>query len=196
MDIVVVTDRKLSARPFLEQIEKIAAGRPDMIVLREKDLSKEDYKAMAASVKDICARHGVEFCINTFVDVAEELGVGTVWVPYPDFVANGRPSLGKVGVSVHSVEEASDAESKGADFLVYGNIFQSSCKPGKAAAGTSDFDVIIGNSKVPVYAIGGITRDNASLIREHGQKGICVMSGFMSSPMPETLIHDLRVRTS
>ncbi len=196
MDIVAVTDRKHSVRPFLEQVERIAAGKPDMIVLREKDLPKEDYRELASTVKEICSEHGVEFCINTHADIAAELGVGTVWIPYPDFIENGRPSIAKVGVSVHTVGEALGAEAGGADFLVYGNIFETSCKPGKAAAGLSDFDVIVEKVNIPVYAIGGINRDNASLVRGHGQKGICVMSGFMSSPEPETLVEELRIRTS
>ena len=196
MDIVAVTDRKQSVRPFLEQIERIAAGRPDMIVLREKDLSKGDYKRLAVSVMEICSRHGVEFCINTHADIAAELGAGTVWVPYPEFIGNGRPRIGNVGVSVHSVEEALNAVSKGADFLVYGNVFTTSCKPGKPAAGFSVLDTIAERTDVPVYAIGGIDKDNATLMKGHGQKGICMMSGFMTSDDPAALIEELRISTS
>ena len=41
-DVIAVTNRKLSQRPFLEQIKRVCQLRPEAIILREKDLSEID----------------------------------------------------------------------------------------------------------------------------------------------------------
>ena len=196
MEIVAVTERGLSVRPFVEQIMRIASAGVDMLVLREKDLSPWDYRGLAVLAKSVCEAHGVSFCVNTFVDIASNIGADTVWIPYPRFIENGRPSIRRVGVSIHSLEEARRAESGGADFLIYGNVFETSCKPGMGAKGFDELDSITGSVLIPVYAIGGIDTDNASLMRSHNVRGICLRSAFMTAEEPTELVKKLRLSTS
>ena len=196
MEIVAVTERGLSVRPFVEQIMRIASAGVDMLVLREKDLSPWDYRGLAVLAKSVCEAHGVSFCVNTFVDIASNIGADTVWIPYPRFIENGRPSIRRVGVSVHSLEEARRAESGGADFLIYGNVFETSCKPGMGAKGFDELDSITGSVLIPVYAIGGIDTDNASLMGSHNVRGICLRSAFMTAEEPTELVKKLRLSTS
>jgi len=196
MEIVAVTERGLSVRPFVEQIMRIASAGVDMLVLREKDLSPWDYRGLAVLAKSVCEAHGVSFCVNTFVDITSNIGADTVWIPYPRFIENGRPSIRRVGVSIHSLEEARRAESGGADFLIYGNVFETSCKPGMGAKGFDELDSITGSVLIPVYAIGGIDTDNASLMRSHNVRGICLRSAFMTAEEPTELVKKLRLSTS
>lgn len=196
MEIVAVTERGLSVRPFIEQIMRIASAGVDMLVLREKDLTPWDYRGLAVLTKSVCEAHGVSFCVNTFVDVASNIGADTVWIPYQRFIENGRPGIRRVGVSVHSLEEARRAESGGADFLIYGNVFETSCKPGIGAKGFDELDSITGSVLIPVYAIGGIDTDNASLMRSHNVRGICLRSAFMTAEEPAELVKKLRFSTS
>lgn len=192
MKIIAVTDRKLCIRGLEEQVRLIAEAGADMVVLREKDLGHEEYSVLASSLRDICREHNVEFCINTFADIASELGVETVWIPYRDLVENGRPSIRKVGVSVHSEKEAYDAADRGADFIVYGNIFETSCKPGKEGKGFDEIRMISVNSDVPVYAIGGITAGNMQQVHDCMVDGACIMSGFMTAEDPSVIVKKAR----
>ena len=64
--ITVVTNRKLSVRPFLEQIEILCKKRPERILLREKDLEQEAYTRLAGKVKEICDRYQVPFYCHTY----------------------------------------------------------------------------------------------------------------------------------
>ena len=196
MEIVAVTERRLCGRPFLEQIELIASSGADMIVLREKDLGYAEYRELAAEVMRICGEHDMKFCVNTFADIASEIGADTVWIPYAMLIEKGRPRLHDVGVSVHSLDEAVKAESAGADFLIYGNVFETSCKPGMGARGFDELDSITKSVLIPVYAIGGIDTDNASLMKSHNVHGICLRSAFMTAEEPAELVKRLRVSTS
>jgi thiamine-phosphate pyrophosphorylase len=187
--IIAVTDRKNSLRPFLEQLEVVADAGPDMIILREKDLTQSEYLELAKKCNRICEDHDITFCINRFTDIASELGAGVVQIPYNTFAERG----GYVGresvlVSVHSALEAREAEKMGANAVIYGNVFETSCKPGLPAKGLDLLKEVSDSVLVPVFGIGGINEKNIIDIAKTGADGVCIMSGFMRASDPEILI--------
>ena len=74
-DIIVITNRSLCREDFLTRIEKIALAHPTAIVLREKDMSENEYKSLAAQVLEICNKHGVRCIFHSFPEAAAELGL-------------------------------------------------------------------------------------------------------------------------
>lgn len=191
MKIICITDRQHSKRPFKEQIEEICKGAPDMVVLREKDLQEPEYRDLALSIKSICDAYRVEFCIHTFADVADELQAH-LWVPFGEFMDLDSYRVPSVMVSVHSIGEAIEAQSKGAESLVFGNVFETTCKPGLPAKGLDALKAIVGSALVPVYGIGGIDSTNAGQVIDTGAAGVCMMSGLMASDDPKKEIEDCR----
>ena len=67
---LAVTNRTLSKRPFLEQIEEICKHHPKSLILREKDLSEAEYTALAKDVLAICQRHTVPCILQTYFRAA------------------------------------------------------------------------------------------------------------------------------
>ncbi len=190
MDIVSVTDRRNSLRPLPEQVELICEAGAGMVVLREKDLPLDAYRALAEEIQGICASHGTEFCVNLHASVARELD-STLWLPFDLFIAE-KPYAKRTGVSVHSVEEGIQASEWGADFVVYGNVFETACKPGKAARGLNDVKVLADCLDKPVYAIGGISPDNIREVMLSGASGSCLMSGLMAAKDPSKVVSECR----
>jgi thiamine-phosphate diphosphorylase len=80
-----------------------------------------------------------------------------------------------LGVSVHTPEEASAAEAAGADFVVFGPVFDT---PGKTAVGLEPLRHLTAVLKIPVLAIGGITNENIPLVLEAGGAGIAAIRLF------------------
>ena len=97
-----------------------------------------------------------------------------------------------VGTSVHSVEEAVEAENKGVDYIIAGHIFETDCKKGLAPRGTDFLHEVCKNVKIPVYAIGGINPENIGQVVRTGADGACIMSGFMTCENPSEYINNLR----
>jgi thiamine-phosphate pyrophosphorylase len=64
------------------------------------------------------------------------------------------------------------------------------------AKGFDELDSITGSVLIPVYAIGGIDTDNASLMKSHNVRGICLRSAFMTADEPAELVKRLRISTS
>lgn len=192
MLIFSVTDRNRCVRPLAEQAELICRGGADAVVLRERDLSRAEYMKLAHQIMDVCRSFGTEFIAHGGADRAEELRADGAWMTFAEFSGNGRPVHGKAVVSVHSLREAEIACGLGADMLVFGNVCETSCKPGKPAAGFDALREICASSGVPVLAIGGMDVQTAGRAAEAGAAGVCLMSGLMSADDPGAVIAGIR----
>ena len=180
--VLAVTNRKLCRGDFLTQIARIAAAHPRGLVLREKDLDEDAYRALAAEVLGICERHGVPCMLHRFDAAARALGCSRIHLPLPYFVQHPQAAQGftAVGVSVHSTAEAREAVRLGATYLTAGHVFVTDCKQGVPARGLDFLRAVCGAVSVPVYAIGGITPQNAPDCLAAGASGVAVMSGVMN----------------
>jgi len=91
----------------------------------------------------------------------------------------------KAGVSVHTLEDALQAEQKGADYVMFGHIFTTRSKPGLSPRGLDALRAVAHTVKRPVVAIGGIHPHNAKDVVEAGAAGIAVMSALFSAENPQ-----------
>lgn len=181
--IIAVTNRKLCHIDFLEQIEILAKSEVDLIILREKDLSEEEYYDLAKNVLRICEKYNKECILHNFVGVAKRLGQSKIHLSLPMLEKhhNEVRNFEKVGVSIHSLEEGERAVALGATYITAGHIFQTDCKKDLEPRGVSFLENICRAVNIPVYAIGGISKYNINLVKEAGAKGACLMSSFMQS---------------
>ena len=68
--IISVSQRSISCENFLDRVEKIAKGQPDFFILREKDMSNNDYENLARECFDICNKYKTKFSINSNISFA------------------------------------------------------------------------------------------------------------------------------
>lgn len=185
--IICVTNRKLCTEDFFVRMEKIASAKPDLIILREKDLDKNEYLIMAEKIAEICGKYGVPLNLHTHITDGM-----TVHLPLPILSnMNVIPHV-PFGVSVHSAEEAQEAESLGASYITAGHVFATDCKKGLAPRGTDFLRNVCESVNIPVYAIGGINAENIAETVHAGADGACIMSGFMTCSEPQKYIEELR----
>ena len=64
MKILCVTNQALCKGDYLQQLQKIAAAKPDAMILREKQLSETAYQALAEQVQRICQEQGVQLDLS------------------------------------------------------------------------------------------------------------------------------------
>lgn len=183
---VCVTNRHLVRGDFHRQLERILTlpvdNRPDILILREKDLSIDLYQRVSVPVLSLCREHGVCCVFNGHSDLARALHADGVQVSFSTYMESSVDNFVDIpltGVSVHSRMEAEAAAARGADYLIYGHIFATDCKPGLAPRGLAALEALCGAVDIPVYAIGGISPENAGLCRAAGAAGVCMMSGYM-----------------
>ena len=190
--IACITNRRLVKGDFLAQIERVAAMEmADWIIVREKDLSVEEYRMLFAKVARIvhkggkkCLAHG-----RIALGMMSELGADGIHLPLDVLrewrAASGRrsaPQAGAVqlvGASAHSAAEIAEAAALGADYATLSPIFATACKPGAAALGTAALAAACQKSPIPVFALGGIGMDKLDACIEVGAAGCCMMSELM-----------------
>lgn len=181
--IICVTARKLCGDDFIKRLENISKNC-DLMILREKDLSEEEYFSLGEKFLDVCSKGKAVLALHCFWKKALELHHDKIHLSLKDFRENPivREKFSIVGVSVHSLEEAKEAEALGADYVTAGHIFETDCKKGLKGRGLEFLSEVSKGVSIPVYAIGGINAENMESVKKAGADGVCIMSGFMKAP--------------
>lgn len=183
-DILCVTNRKLCREDFLTRIEQIAACHPAGIILREKDMSPEEYKALAVKVMEICGRYNVKCILHSFSGVAMSLHADAIHLPLHLLRELSREQKGQfriLGASCHSVDDALEAQALGCTYITAGHVFETDCKKGLPGRGLEFLRNVCAAVDIPVYGIGGIDVDNIVMVRNAGASGACLMSSLMAT---------------
>ena len=173
-----VTDRR--SGDVLECAARAIRSEVDMIQVREKDLQARDLFDLVTKIRDLASGTRTQILVNDRLDIALATRVAGVHLP-----GNGLPAarvrslVNVLGVSVHSVQEAIEADRAGADLAVFGPIFHS---PGKKAVGLEPLRQVVLSVKMPILAIGGVTLSNADEILRAGAAGIAGIRLFQSPP--------------
>jgi thiamine-phosphate pyrophosphorylase len=172
---------------LLAKVAECAAAGVDYIQLREKDLTARELHHLAEEAMSRIPP-GSHTCllINSRVDVALASGAHGVHLPANGLSpADARSVFEKAGkhdaivaVSTHAVEEASEARQQGADFVVFGPVFEKDAQ--LSADGLRRLQEAC-RIAIPVFALGGVTRENAPQCLSLGAAGIAGIRLFQST---------------
>lgn len=185
LKLYLVTDRSWVGEMSLEsQIEEAIKGGVTIVQLREKNIDEKEFLKLASNVKLITDKYNVKLIINDNVEVAKEIDADGVHLGQGDMdILEARRILGDekiIGISTKTMEQALDAEKKGADYLGVGAIFSTSTKLDAKSIDSEVFKNIYETIKIPIVAIGGISLENISLLRNTKISGVAVVSGILA----------------
>jgi len=158
----------------------------DWFHLREKDLSDSDLINFLLDLTEVGVP-SAKVVLNGRSSVAQKGGATGVQLSFSGedvvFVKQHFPML-RIGCSVHAIQEAIEKEEKGADFILYGHVFETSSKPGLAPRGLIELQKVADQLSIPVIAIGGIQPENVKEVLSVGASGIAVLSGIFEAYDP------------
>lgn len=183
--LYAVTDRRwLGGNTLAEQVEAAILGGVTCVQLREKTLDAAQFLQEAIAVKAVCAKYGIPLIINDSIDIALRAGADGVHVGQKDCNAQeARRLLGDrmiLGVSAATVAEAVQAQADGADYIGCGAVFSTSTKDNTRPVDRALLTDICAAVRIPVVAIGGITQENAPLLKGTGIAGTAVVSAIFA----------------
>lgn len=163
-----VTDRRQG--DVLASAEGAVRRGVDMIQVREKDLAARELLNLVLRVRDIAAGTKTRVLVNDRLDIALAANIDGLHLPANGLpAARVRPFVKALGVSTHSLDEALAAEKAGADFIVFGPIFNS---PGKRPFGLEPLRAVAAAIRIPVLAIGGVNAGNIQQVMDAGAAGV------------------------
>jgi thiamine-phosphate pyrophosphorylase len=185
--LYLISDRTRTAgRPLLAALQAAVKAGVRLLQLREKDLSPRELYALAAEARALLDPFAATLLINDRVDVAAAVGAGvhltTRSLP-PAAARRCLPVGALIGVSTHSLAEASFAVASGADFLTFGPVFDT---PSKAAygppRGLDALREVCAAVSLPIYALGGITPARVTACRAAGAYGVAAIGALLEAP--------------
>ena len=195
----IISNRKLCENENLEkQIEKIFLAYERKIILknfdivaltlREKDLNKNEYLKLIEKVYPICQKYKINLILhqNYDLNLDDKYKIDGIHLSYSIFKSlnqNIKAELIKkykrIGVSIHSLDEAKEAESLGASYVIAGHIFETDCKKGLEPRGLKFVEDLSSTLSIPIFAIGGIDEKNSQSVIDSGAFSVCMMSNLM-----------------
>jgi thiamine-phosphate pyrophosphorylase len=184
--LLLVTDRHQVQGRSLSTVlsEAIMAGVP-AVQLRERDLPTGELLSLAQEIRSITAPRAVPLLINDRVDLMMALNLDGVHLRANSLPITAVRRLAGVdrliGISTHSLAEVREANRDGADYVVFGPIFDTPSKRSFGSpVGLEQLAEVCRLSAVPVFAIGGITCASVPDVRRAGAHGVAVIGAILA----------------
>ena len=195
----IISNRKLCENENLErQIEKIFSAYEKKIILknfeivtltlREKDLDKNEYLNLVEKIYPICKKHKINLILhqNYDLNLDDRYMIKGLHLSYEIFKSLNKniredfiKKYKRIGVSIHSLDEAKEVENLGASYVVAGHIFETDCKKGLEPRGLKFVEELSSILTIPIFAIGGIDEKNSQSVIDSGAFSVCMMSSLM-----------------
>jgi len=169
---------------ILKQIAEAVAAGIGLIQIREKQATTRVLFELVAEAARLTQGSTTQLLVNDRADVAAGAGADGVHLTTQSLdAATVRRTFGAdflIGASTHTLQEARTAREQGADFAVFGPVFETESKRGFGPAkGTNALsDVVHELSDFPVLALGGIALSNAQDCLKAGAHGVAAISLF------------------
>jgi len=199
LQLYYITDRRQfpgegheQEQRLVAKIAECAAAGVEYIQLREKDLETRELEELALKAMAALSGSRTHLLINSRTDVALACGAHGVHLPANDLSASEVRSIFAragnsepvIGFSTHSVAEVASAEAHGASFAVFGPVFEKSGSANRE--GLEQLRRICHRAEaaqppMPVWALGGISLENAGQCVAAGAAGIAAIRLFQQN---------------
>lgn len=175
---VIVDKKTLGNRPILNTVNNIFDKGVDIIQLRDKISKKDDVLKEAYALSRLLSNTKTLFIINDYIDIAKIVNSDGIHLGQQDCsVETARKLLGKdkiIGISCHNLNQARNAQDKGADYVSIGPIFSTPTKPEYKAIDRKLIREIKKSIRIPFFVIGGINENNINGVLAWGAKRVAV----------------------
>ena len=202
--VYLITDRRLlphqSLSPDLKSLIKFAenalAAGVDMVQIRERDLRHRDLLIVTEGIAESARSEFACVLVNDRADIALSAKCGvhlTTRSLTVEVIREAFPSDMLVGVSTHTSEEADSAQQGGADFVVFGPVFETASKKEYGEpVGLEALRQVANDLSIPVIALGGIKATNFRDALDAGASGIAGISMFTEAPDLSALVASIK----
>ena len=185
--LAVTTDAVCDSDGFERRAAAIAgAGAATALVVRAPGASTARHAALAQRALELARPLEASVIVHARPDLAAAIGAQGVQLRREDLPPRDARRVlraGWLGVSVHGREEAVAAIDEGADYLLAGNLFETTSHPGRPARGLAWLEELCTLGR-PVIAIGGITPERAAAVQRAGAWGAAAISALWDAPDP------------
>ncbi|WP_311953617.1 Nudix family hydrolase [Halomonas garicola] len=152
-----------------------------LVQLRAKILDGEQYLARARRALSLCREYGARLLLNGDPALLEQVDADGAHLTSERLVQLDRRPIpaGKwLGASTHSAEQLDKAAVLGCDLVTLSPLAPTPSHPDAVLMGWHDFQQHVEHAGMPVFALGGMTRQHANRARAVGAQGIASIRDF------------------
>jgi thiamine-phosphate pyrophosphorylase len=187
-----ITDQNASSSlPFEDMTRKVIKSGVRWIQLRDKQNARRQIYQNAVILRQLTKETRTLITINDYADIALAADADGVHLGQDDLpLREARKIMGKdtiIGISTHSIEQAAEAETNGADYIGFGPVFYTGTKDAGSPKGVDLLRDIRKHIGIPVVAIGGIKLENLVSVLDTGIDAVAVASGILKGDIEENV---------
>jgi thiamine-phosphate pyrophosphorylase len=185
------------SRRLLAHVRAAVGARVTLVQLREKELNARALFELAAAAARVARGSGTRVLVNDRADIARAAGCDGVHLTTRSLeAAVVRRAFGQeflIGASAHTFDEARAAREGGADFAVFGPVFDT---PSKRAYGPPVGLEALAEaarelSPFPLVALGGVGEDEVEGVLKAGAAGVAGIRLFADGQSLTRLVHHI-----
>lgn len=173
---------------LLERAQRALPGGISALQFRHKGIDRDEKVRLGRQLRQLCAEHAIPFIVNDDLSLALELDADGLHIGQDDGdPREARESLGPnriLGISARTLDEALAAQEAGADYIGFGSMYPTRSKEIEHLPGPAGLAEIRPHISIPIVAIGGISRNNASKVIDSGADATAVISAILQSRDP------------
>ncbi len=181
----IIDSQLLGKRNHIKVAEELIRGGAGVIQLRDKFTPKAELLPIAQELQKLCAGKGVLFIVNDHLDITLACGADGLHLGQEDLpISIARHLLPMdviLGCSVNTVEQAKVAEANGADYIAVGSMYPTGSKEKPRVVGVGRLKQVREAVSLPLVAIGGINKDDASEVAANGADAVAVISALLEA---------------
>lgn len=166
---------------FLVRLRRACSSGVTLVQLRAKHLSADAYAALAAQASTLSREHGARLILNGPVADLSVIDADGLHLGSARLMACAHrpvPASKLLSAACHTREQLLHAAHIGADFVTLSPVLPTTSHPGAPVLGWQAFAELASLARMPVYALGGMTRAHCATARSHGAHGIAAISGL------------------
>jgi 8-oxo-dGTP diphosphatase len=174
---------------FLSQLEYCLGQGVRLVQFRAKEVDETEYLSLACEVLVMCQRHGARLLLNVdhekFIEHIVEIGAHGAHLTSACLRQTTKRPLPEnmlLAASCHSLDELKNAQDIGADFAVLSPVKATVSHPNSKPLGWQQFQSLVDEIAIPVYALGGMSLEDSARAYEYGGQGIAAIRSLWNHP--------------
>lgn len=194
--LYVLITESLCRTDWKTTAKEVLAGGADVLQLREKQLSDDEFLLRARWLAELCHEHNALMIVNDRTDLVAESGADGLHLGQEDgCVQAASQQIGNdllLGLSTHTAAQLSAVDCSAVDYVGVGPVFASSTKSFTDFAGLEFVGAACEQASLPWFPIGGIANDNLAQVIEAGATRAAICGAVIGSEDPQTAARELR----
>ena len=179
--LLPITGTAPSGDAFFDHFRRLLADGHTLVQLRAPDVDRAQFQRLARQCLLLCQEYGCRLLLNADAALLETVpaaGIHATGAQLHSLTARPLSEAHLFGASCHSLADLQHAEAAGADYAFLSPVRQTTSHPGQEGIGWDVFETWVRSVGIPVYALGGLGRNDLPEARRRGALGIAAISAF------------------